>query len=57
LRGVDVKDVVLWLLAMMMESASNTTTEKRVGFSLMMENPSSNATDRSIGFAFKVFYF
>ncbi len=52
-----MKDVVLWLLAIMMESASNTTTKKSIGFSLMMENPSINATNRSIGFAFKVFYF
>jgi hypothetical protein len=32
LRVVDVKDVVLWLLATMMESASNTTTERSAIF-------------------------
>jgi hypothetical protein len=52
-----VKKFVLWLLAMMMESASNTTTEKSAKFSLMMENLNNNAMDRSIGFAFKVSYF
>jgi hypothetical protein len=57
LRVVDVKDVVLWLLAMMMENASNTATKKSVKFSLMMENPSNNAMDMNIGFAFKVFDF
>ncbi len=39
-----MKDVGLWLLAMMMESASNTTTERSARFSLMMENPNMNAT-------------
>jgi hypothetical protein len=57
LRVVDVKDVVLWLLTMMMENASNTTTKKSVKFSLMMENPSNNAMDMNIGVAFKVFDF
>jgi hypothetical protein len=57
LRVVDVKDVGLWLLAMMMESASNTTTERSTRFSLMMENASINATNRSAEFAFKAFYF
>jgi len=52
-----VKDVGLWLLAMMMESASNTTTERSTRFSLMMENASINATNRSAEFAFKAFYF
>jgi hypothetical protein len=32
LRVVDVRDVVLWLLAMMMESASNTTMERNTVF-------------------------
>ncbi len=52
-----MKDVVLWLLTMMMENASNTTTKKSVKFSLMMENPSNNAMDMNIGVAFKVFDF
>jgi hypothetical protein len=55
LKVVDVKDVGLWLLAMMMESASNTTTQRSARFSLMMENPSINPTNRSTKFAFKVF--
>jgi hypothetical protein len=56
LRVVDVKDVGLWLLAMMMESASNIATERSARFSLL-ENPSINATNRSTKFAFKAFYF
>jgi hypothetical protein len=57
LRVVDVRDVGLWLLAMMMESASNIATERSARFSLIMENPSINATNRSVEFAFKAFYF
>jgi hypothetical protein len=57
LKIVDVKNVVLWLLAMMMESVSNTAIERNARFSIMMENPNINATDRNAGFAFKVVYF
>jgi hypothetical protein len=51
------RDVVLWLLVMMMESASNTATTRNAKFSLMMQNLNSNATNMNVGFAFKVFYF
>jgi hypothetical protein len=57
LKVVDVRDVGLWLLAMMMESASDIATKRSARFSLMMENPSINATNRSVEFAFKAFYF
>lgn len=49
-----MKNVVLWLLAMMMESVSNIAIERNARFSFMMENPNINATDRNVGFAFKV---
>jgi hypothetical protein len=52
-----VRDVVLRLLAMMMENASNIATEMNTIFSLVMENPSINATNRSTKFSFKMFYF
>ncbi len=52
-----MKDVVMWLFAMMMESASNIAIERITRFSFMMENPNINAMDMSIGFVFKVFYF
>jgi hypothetical protein len=51
------KDVVLRLLVMMMESASNTATIRNAKFSLMMQNLNNNATNKSVGFASKVFYF
>jgi hypothetical protein len=57
LRVIDVRDVVLQLLAMMMESANNITMERKARFSLMMENPSINTMDKSVTFAFKVFNF
>jgi hypothetical protein len=57
LRVVDVRDVSLWLLAMMMESAIDIATKRSARFSLMMENPSINATNRNIEFAFNTFYF
>jgi hypothetical protein len=57
LKVVDVKNVVLWLLAMMMENVNNTTMETNAKFTLMMENPNINAMNRSTRFAFKVFYF
>jgi len=57
LKVVDVKNVVLWLLAMMMENVNNTTMETNAKFTLMMENPNINAMNRSARFTFKVFYF
>jgi hypothetical protein len=57
LRVVDVRNVVLQLLAMMMQSASNIAIERITRFSFMMENPSINAMDKNIGYVFKVFYF
>jgi hypothetical protein len=57
LKVVDLKNVVSWLLAMMMENVSNTTTETNATFTLMMENPNISAINMSARFAFKVFYF
>jgi hypothetical protein len=57
LKVVDVKNVVLWFLAMMMESVNNIAIERNANFSFMMENPNINAMNRSAKFAFKVFYF
>jgi hypothetical protein len=57
LKVVDVKNVILWLLAMMMENVSNIAMERNAIFSLMMENPIFNAMNKSVAFAFKVFYF
>jgi hypothetical protein len=57
LKVVDVKNVILWLLTMMMENVKNIVMERNVIFSLMMENPNFNAMNQSVAFAFKVFYF
>ncbi len=57
LRVVDVRNVVLQVFAMMMESASNIAIERITIFSFMMGNPSINAMDRNTRFVFKVFYF
>jgi hypothetical protein len=57
LKVVDVKNVVLWFLAMMVESVNNIAIERNAKFSFMMENPNINAMNRSAKFAFKVFYF
>jgi hypothetical protein len=57
LKVVDVRDVVLQLLAMMMESVNNITMERKVRFSLMVENPNINTMDKNVKFALKVFYF
>jgi hypothetical protein len=57
LRVVDVRDVVLRLLAMMMESANNITMERKARFSLMVENPNINTMDKNVKFALNVFYF
>jgi hypothetical protein len=57
LKVVDVRNVALWLLAMMMENASNIAMESNTIFSLTMENPNFNATNKSTRFDFKVFYF
>jgi hypothetical protein len=57
LRVIDVRNVVLRLLAMMMESANNITMERKARFALMMENPSINTMDKNVKFVFKVFYF
>jgi len=57
LRVIDVRNVVLRLFAMMMESENNIKMERKARFSLMMENPNINTMDKNVKFAFKVFYF